>query len=188
MTKYSWQTIACVTCGVMAGVVILAHAQDTPPSNSLAPAPAKVSRSSGVDWKSRREALMQEISPASASVSPGRLAELRRKAAMTEAASIAVANRVREELARTDGGEKAATERLRGQLREAVENAFLARHDLHFLEVTALAMKAQALSRKLAEREQSHSEIIDRRVDDLLRPLANQEVIEVVHRRHEAAA
>ncbi|MEQ1827316.1 MAG: hypothetical protein ABL921_15270, partial [Pirellula sp.] len=61
-------------------------------------------------------------------------------------------------------------DKLKSELRSAVDKAFKARHDLHLAEVTSLTMKAQAMMRGLEERTKSHAEIVDRRIDDLLNP------------------
>ena len=99
-----------------------------------------------------------------------RLAKLRTKADETENASIANANEVRLAITSTPPKDRSAIDKLKSELRSAVDEAFKSRHDLQVMEVTYLTMKAQAMNRVLLERTKSHAEIVDRRVDNLLNP------------------
>ena len=104
-------------------------------------------------------------------VGDSRLEELRTKAVLAEKRSIERANGIRERLKQSEGGGDGEVKKaLRTELRVAVLEAFKARHDLHAAEVASLEMQAQAMKRKLAEREASSSDIVDRRVEELLNP------------------
>ena len=104
-------------------------------------------------------------------VGDSRLEELRSKAALAERRSIERANVLRERLKQSEGiGDAEVKKALRSELRVVVLEAFKARHDLHAAEVASLEKQAQAMKRKLVEREAGAADIVDRRVDDLLNP------------------
>jgi len=99
-----------------------------------------------------------------------RLLELRTGADRAEKASIDKATEIRSAMRAEPPIDAAILDKLKAQLRVAVEEAFEARERAQRFEIISLTMELQKVLRSFDERAQSHSEIVDRRLDDLLNP------------------
>ncbi|MDX1925473.1 MAG: hypothetical protein SFV81_03080 [Pirellulaceae bacterium] len=98
------------------------------------------------------------------------LASLRTRANELEGASLEKANEARRLLAAAMPETSEDTEKIKAELRAAVDEAFNARQKLQLMEFTSLTLQVQTMLRKLNQRSESQAEIVDRRVDDLLNP------------------
>ena len=98
------------------------------------------------------------------------LEKARQIASEMESASIHRANNARNSMQPWNPIDVEGRDRLRKELRLFVMRAFEARHALQRMEVALLEKKLQAMNRKLEEQETKASEIIERRIDDLLNP------------------
>ena len=116
----------------------------------------------------RRYELLSDLPPIPDGVPEERLAELRSKAERAEQLSVEKAKAVRD--AKTAEPSDKSAEGLETELRLVVADAFNARQDLQFMEITSLAIKSKAMSRKLNERQARQAEIIERRTNNLLEP------------------
>jgi hypothetical protein len=96
------------------------------------------------------------------------VAEVRDGAAQAEAASVTRASSIRDQLKGKDDPARKAE--LRQQLRNLVEESFIARQSLQKAELVLLRQRLAQIASQIESREKIRKRIIDRRVEELLDP------------------
>ena len=76
---------------------------------------------------------------------------MRRKADIAEKRSFEKAREGRVALSEAESKDEAERQKLRDEFRQTVNDAFLARRDLHFMEYISFSKNSQAMARKLRE-------------------------------------
>ena len=122
-----------------------------------------------------QKSMLQGISKESATK---RIDEYRTLAHSAEQASITKADEVRTAMKSTPPLDAAEIDKLKSELREAVDVAFESRLRVQRLETLALTIDLQKVLLSYSERSKSQPEIVARRVDDLMNPNYTWDAIE----------